>query len=138
MSQPFRVSVAVAAAAFVALSLGCSGGPGVTAGVPLPADWPTDLPTYPGAEVMNATNGPGSDGADAWSATLQTTDATDKVHDFYMDAVKAPYAVTFDMSSGTTTGLNFATADQKSMIAVTADSSSGPTTLVAISLTRQR
>ena len=60
----------------VAVKSGDMGTP--TAGNKLPADWPADLPPYPGATIKAAMSTPAGK-----SLVMETTDSQDKVHDFY-------------------------------------------------------
>jgi hypothetical protein len=67
--------------------------------VALPEGFPTDVPIYPGAKVATSVKT-----GDAMHATLQTSDAADKVSAFYKEKMKAngwELKTTMDMGQGT-------------------------------------
>lgn len=49
----------------------------------VPADWPTDVPTYPGSTVEYSATANPTDGKQAHAMTLSTTDTATAVADFY-------------------------------------------------------
>ena len=96
--------------------------------MPLPADFPADLPIYPGARLTAAAKF-SANGETTWGMEWETLDGIDKVHAFYAarlsqgdwtiqfgGAVASAFAATFTRKS-----------DAKVSGVLSADSSSGVT-----------
>lgn len=58
----------------------------LTTGTDIPKDWPSDLPTYPGATVQFSGSGmPDAGGKMGWAMVLVTTDTAAKVKAYYVE-----------------------------------------------------
>ncbi|HEY8038268.1 MAG TPA: hypothetical protein VIF15_00670 [Polyangiaceae bacterium] len=69
------------------------------AGAKIPADFPKSVPVYPGATTDLASRQSNPQGKPAWSLTLETGDAKDKVVAYYK-ANLADFKVASDMDMG--------------------------------------
>lgn len=52
----------------------------------MPSGFPSDVPTYPGAQLTAACTAPGN-GSTQWTVQWQTTDKLDAVQAFYLSAL---------------------------------------------------
>lgn len=86
----------------------------------LPADWPADLPAYPGATIKAAMSTP-----QGKSLVMETTDGPDKVHDFYKGKMSSMKLLA---DTKTPTMQNLAYQSGKRNVSITASGSS-PTTI---------
>lgn len=100
------------------------------AGTTLPADFPKDIPIYPGVKITGAVSStaPGSPG---YMLTMETSDTTGKVADFYR-AKLSGWKRLLDMTSGAGHMLVLESPEGKESLTLIVSQSGGRT---AISLT---
>jgi len=70
---------------------------GSEAGVPIPSDFPSDVPVYPGSKAIVVVNTTADHTA---SLSLQTDDSTDKVLNWYVDQFKTGWKQEASMNLG--------------------------------------
>ena len=94
----------------------------------MPANFPTDVPVYPGARLTAGASFT-STGVVSWGMEWETLDGIQKVHDFYATKLSAGgWTITFTASSGTAFAATFTSTSNSAIKGVLgADGSSGVT-----------
>jgi hypothetical protein len=101
----------------------------------LPADFPKDVPQYPGAAVAGSVSGTDKTSGSGTFVTFTTSDAATKVADFYKKEIAGQgWAIQNTMNSNDTT-IFTAEKDTRSLsVSVTPDTSSGGKTTITITV----
>ena len=87
----------------------------------LPSDWPTDVPTYTGAQVVYSASVNPQTGQPGQAVVLQTTDSAQNVADFYKATLKKNgWNVTGTMQGGGTSVMTATKADRSVTVAISA------------------
>jgi hypothetical protein len=95
----------------------------------VPADFPKDIPIYPGARVTASFSGSGAGGSGEM-VTFETNDPPEKVGAYYKSRLSGRFSNTADMGSSGTHTLVFSDASGKRSVSlVVSGGSSGPTTV---------
>jgi hypothetical protein len=95
----------------------------------VPADFPKDIPIYPGGRVTASFSGSGAGGA-GQMVTFETDDAPEKVVAYYKGQLSGRFSNTADMGSAGAHTLVFSDGGGKRSISVVVSGgSSGPTTV---------
>lgn len=94
----------------------------------MPADFPADVPIYPGARLTAGAKFP-TNGKVDWGMEWETLDSVDKVHTFYADKLsQGDWTIQFSGATGTSFSAVFTRkSNDRSTGIVGADGSSGVT-----------
>jgi len=96
------------------------------AGTTLPADFPKDVPVYPGANVVSAIAA-NDNGRAGHHLVMETADGADKVVDFYKSNAPAGLTAKAEMNAGGSRTLMLTNADESRTVAVMANAQGGKT-----------
>lgn len=96
-------------------------------GTVVPADFPKDVPLYPGGKVTGSVSGTDK-ASGGHMVTFETSDAPEKVSDFYKSKLSG-WKNSMEMSSGNGKMLVMTAPDEKRSVTVIASPSGGKTTV---------
>lgn len=95
----------------------------------MPTDWPSDVTLYPGAQITTSANVNPTDGKPGMMVMFQTSDAVQKVADFYTTSLKSKgWKIDGSMNMGTQ-GMVIAASKGTNKLAVSLAGSAGQTTV---------
>jgi hypothetical protein len=98
----------------------------------LPADWPTDVPIYPGATVVASVSGAAAGGGAA--VTAMSTDGAEPILAFYADKMSG-WAVQFDASTPEGHARGYASPDGKRTVQLAVAGAGGQTSVTVTTTT---
>ncbi len=91
----------------------------LSTGNAVPADWPTDVPAYPGAVVQYSASVNSADGKKGSALILMTLDDVQKVSDYYKDELASQgWASAQVMQAGGTTIMSMTKDDRTLSLAI--------------------
>lgn len=97
----------------------------------LPADFPSDVPLYPGAKIV-ATMGSNSPDGTGYLVNFETPDSADKVAAFYKEKLGGSFKTAAEMNMNGALTLAYVSADEKRNVTINAGPGNGVTAVALV------